>query len=86
MKNEIIFYNSIAASSTSIPTYNLCDDGDITNVNGILTSPGYPKYGNTVGTCVRKIVAPADKVIRLRVVDMKITAPGADKVFVFNLI
>ena len=53
--------------STSIKNYNICDRTltDITDSNGFISSANFPNY-NTVSTeCQQRIVAPANKIIKI---------------------
>jgi hypothetical protein len=58
-----------------IPEYNICDQGDITSSNGLIKSPSYGSFNLVANECTRKIVAPADKIMNIWVVDVNIGSP-----------
>lgn len=67
-------YKCAPLSSTLIPTYNICNStlGDLTNFNGFIQSPNYPNYLSISNECVTKIVAPADKIVKIWVIQIDI--------------
>ena len=54
-------------SSTSLKEYKICDTqaGDITDLNGFISSPNFPTYTIQPTECLRKIQVPSNMIINM---------------------
>ena len=50
--------------------YDVCNTVEITASSGIITSPGYPSYKQTLDTCVTRISVPFGKTINIYTYDI----------------
>jgi hypothetical protein len=74
-------------TSNLITTNNVCggSDNTILSDNGFIISPNYPSYSQVSNLCTRKIQSPANKVIKLRFIELQIKAPDATNRFYFRI-
>ncbi len=69
----IFFLNIVVTTKNS----TICDNTDLilnATSSGVITSPGYPTFQTNIN-CNRKLVAPADRIIRVYVNDLFIDYP-----------
>ena len=61
-------------TSSLIPTFNICNrtSNTLTNFNGFIQSPNYPSYQSISDECIVKIVAPADKIVKIWIIEIDI--------------
>jgi hypothetical protein len=87
LKHNFLNISHFIVTSTLITTNNVCSGSDntILSDNGFIISPSYPSYSQVPNLCTRKIQSPANKVIKLRFIELQIKAPDATNRFYFRI-